>query len=90
MYYRILSASAHGPSVPAKPLSLITLGRVTGYYEDFRGVQHFALIGGVGDRLGPGAAATKFFDMRPKTSARRYKMPIRKIKPAETALWAGI
>jgi hypothetical protein len=35
MYYRIFSASAHGPSVPGKPLSLITLGKVTGYYADF-------------------------------------------------------
>lgn len=35
MYYRIFSARAHGPSVPGKRLSLITLGRVTGYYADF-------------------------------------------------------
>jgi len=35
MYYRIFSARTHGPSVPGKRLSLITLGRVTGYYADF-------------------------------------------------------
>jgi hypothetical protein len=44
MYYRIFSASAHGPSVPSKRLSLITLGRVTGYYEDLAACKRLHLL----------------------------------------------